>query len=194
MASRKRYQKQKVTIEDENLDRFAGSSDEEDGEEMKDLGERDAENEDESVADADENSLSSGSEDSAPSVDEELYDPSAKMANMMARILGTSNRAASSSVILSKTTTPLQRMQTEEKEESRALKKKRQANRERNLSSLHIPLSVATTNTVEDGRLSVTNELEQERFHRRVATRGVVALFNAISQHQKSTEVSDFLT
>jgi hypothetical protein len=62
------------------------------------------------------------------------------------------------------------------------------------LKSLHIPLSVATTNTVEDGRLSVTNELEQERFHRRVATRGVVALFNAISQHQKSTEVSAFLT
>ena len=115
---------------------------------------------------------------------------SAKMANAMARILGTSTTTGTSSVVLAKTTTPLQKMQKKEKDELKALKEKRQANRERNLTALHIPLSVATTNTIDDGgKLSVAQELEQERFHRRVATRGVVALFNAITTHQKSTEV-----
>ena len=59
------------------------------------------------------------------------------------------------------------------------------------------PLSVATTVNIVDSKSdaikkdgnsklsSITEELEQERLHRRVATRGVVALFNAISQHQK---------
>jgi hypothetical protein len=113
-------------------------------------------------------------------------DPASKMANAMAKILGTA--APQQSVILGKTKTPLQKMQQKEKEEEHQMKEKRQANRERNLAALHIPLSVATTNTIEDdGKLSVTQELEQERLHRRVATRGVVALFNAISQHQKGT-------
>lgn len=113
-------------------------------------------------------------------------DPASKMANAMAKILGTA--APQQSVILGKTKTPLQRMQQKEKEEEHQMKEKRQANRERNLSALHIPLSVATTNTIEnEGQLSVSQELEQERLHRRVATRGVVALFNAISQHQKGT-------
>merc|ERR1712146_169595 len=80
-------------------------------------------------------------------------------------------------------------MQQEEKVKWKALKEKRQANRERNLSALHIPLSVATASVIKDGRHPVTRELQQERFHRRVATRGVVALFNAISNHQKSKEL-----
>lgn len=114
-------------------------------------------------------------------------DPGQKMAGVMARILGTSTIASrASSVVLAKTTTPLQRLQQKEKEKLHIVKLKHQANRERNLSALHIPLSVATSINIDEGRISITKELEQERFHRRVATRGVVALFNAISQHQNS--------
>jgi hypothetical protein len=209
MARRKRSQKQEVAVEDEDLDRFAGSSDEEDEdiEKTRDSTEHDAGDEEEDL-DKEEENLHASDDDDHPEEDEyptddndkdeedsdsepeEGLDSSAKMSNVMARILGTStNSAATSSVVLAKTTTPLQRMQQKEKEEMKALKEKRQSNRERNLTALHIPLSVATTNTIDDGRLSVSKELERERFHRRVATRGVVALFNAISKHQKSTEV-----
>lgn len=113
------------------------------------------------------------------------------MAGVMAKILGTSTNASrTSSVVLAKTTTPLQRLQRKETEKLQAVKLKRQANRERNLAALHIPLSVATSINIDEGRISITKELEQERFHRRVATRGVVALFNAISQHQNSATAS----
>ena len=77
-------------------------------------------------------------------------------------------------------------LQRKEKEQQTAIKEKRQANRERNLTALHLPLSIATTNTIDSGGLTMSKELEQERIHRRVATRGVVALFNAITQHQRS--------
>ena len=118
-------------------------------------------------------------------------DPGQNMAGVMARILGTSTIASrASSVVLAKTTTPLQRLQQKEKEKLHIVKLKHQANRERNLSALHIPLSVATSINIDEGRISITKELEQERFHRRVATRGVVALFNAISQHQNSAGAS----
>jgi Rrp15p len=118
-------------------------------------------------------------------------DPGQKMAGVMAKILGTSTNASrTSSVVLAKTTTPLQRLQRKETEKLQAVKLKRQANRERNLAALHIPLSVATSINIDEGRISITKELEQERFHRRVATRGVVALFNAISQHQNSATAS----
>eukprot|EP00536_Pseudo-nitzschia_multiseries_P018335 jgi/Psemu1/293447/fgenesh1_pg.2396_\ len=114
------------------------------------------------------------------------------MANAMSKILGSQATSLSKksahppSVVLAKTVTPLQKLQKKEKEQQKAIKEKRRANRERNLTALHLPLSIATSNTVQPGgRLSVAKELEQERFHRRVATRGVVALFNAITQHQK---------
>merc|ERR1712008_643582 len=116
---------------------------------------------------------------------------SAKMSNAMARILGTSNQELrATSVVLSKTTTPLQKMQMKQKEEAKALREKRRDNRERSLTALHIPLSVATTNSIQTGQHSVARELERERLHRRVATRGVVALFNAITQHQQGAESS----
>lgn len=117
--------------------------------------------------------------------------PGQKMAGIMAKILGSSMSGAdSSSAVLAKTTTPLQRLQQKEKEKIKAMKLNREKKRERNLAALHIPLSVATSNTINDGHRTIAKELEQERFHRRVATRGVVALFNAISQHQIVTEVS----
>ena len=116
------------------------------------------------------------------------------MANAMSRILGTESKSKteksppSSSVVLAKTVTPLQKLQQKEKEQQKAMKEKRKANRERNLTALHLPLSIATTNSIDSGgQSSVAKELEQERFHRRVATRGVVALFNAITQHQKNS-------
>jgi hypothetical protein len=187
--------------EEKNLGRFAGSSDEE--EEPKDHIERDVDDNDEDESEGEENVQSSDEE--VPVEDDEYVtddenvvadpEPAEKMANAMARILGTvTNSSATSSSVLAKTVTPLQRLQKKEKEEMKALREKRLAKRERNLTALHIPLSVATTNTIQDGRLSVTKELEQERFHRRVATRGVVALFNAISQHQQSTEVNLYVS
>lgn len=133
-------------------------------------------------------------DDDSSSVEGEEIDPATKMANVMSRILGSTaidtNKKTTqvSSVVLGKTVTPLQKLQQKEKEQRKAMKEKRKANRERNLAALHMPLSIATTNTIQPGgKLSVAKELEQERFHRRVATRGVVALFNAITQHQRTT-------
>lgn len=202
--SKSKAKRKAVEINEEELHRFAGSSDEEEVDEeeqmiterkpsIKDV-EAHADDEGENASNDDDDSIEDD-DDEVQSDEEDLLEPevessSAKMANAMARILGTTTKAANSNIVLSKTTTPLQRMQKKEKEQAKALKEKRQANRERNLTALHIPLSVATTNTIEVGKSSVAQELEQERFHRRVATRGVVALFNAITQHQKATEVS----
>ena len=80
-----------------------------------------------------------------------------------------------------------------EKEKQKELlqKEKRKNNRQRSLTALHLPMTVATSlgrvknAIVSDG---LAQELERERTHRRVATRGVVALFNAISQHQNKPE------
>lgn len=201
-----------VDVEKEDLGRFAGSSDEEEEEpirqqKMNDAGAHadDEDNKDDAGEDSSKqlDKDSDGDDDDLISDDDgEALEPevgpessSAKMSNAMARILGTTThkKSATSSVVLSKTTTPLQRMQMKEKEQAKELREKRRQNRERSLTALHIPLSVATTNTIDTGRNSVAKELEQERFHRRVATRGVVALFNAITQHQKSSEVRLFL-
>jgi len=117
------------------------------------------------------------------------------MAAAMSRILGTGSDRKSTaaaldskkSPVLSKTKTPLQRQAEQEKKEEREMRERRRINREKHLQALHIPLSVATTRgvaTVGAGT-ALSTELEQERLLRRVATRGVVALFNAISQHQR---------
>jgi len=228
-----RGKKRTVTnVEEENLDRFAGSSDEEeedeelmappaptatkldehhdaDEENDTDDEEEDEDKDDESpprdeyVQNEDTNGkalVSAGKDDDdddSSSIEGEEMDAATKMANAMSRILGTNpaysdKKSAPSSVVLAKTVTPLQKLQQKEKAEEKAMKEKRQSNRERNLTALHIPLSIATTNTIEvGGQLSVAKELEQERFHRRVATRGVVALFNAITQHQKTNNTDN---
>lgn len=204
-----------VDVENEDLGRFAGSSDEEDErdvdhDEDDDSVDQEEIQDDEPVkkppnrsrnpkdgheADADK----SDSNDEDSDAEEEKARGTAGMANAMARILGLSKAAAGTqSVILSKTTTPLQRMAEKEKQEDKEIKEKRRANRERNLLALHVPLSVATTGTVvaSDGASGnlLVQELEQERIHRRVATRGVVALFNAISQHQKKVSTPELPT
>lgn len=195
-------------LKNENLDRFAGSSDEEDEEKAMApptpatavIDSRSDSDEDNGGADDEyegrlrSRDVGNDENDDLSSVEGEESDMASKMANVMSRILGsnppknTESDALLSSVVLAKTVTPLQKLQQKEKKELKAMKEKRQANRERNLTALHLPLSIATTNNVDaDGQLSVAKELEQERFHRRVATRGVVALFNAITQHQKNS-------
>lgn len=205
-------------LKNENLDRFAGSSDEDDEEKPmappapltavidKQGGEEGGYDEEEIgnsdiVEDGyyhsdDDGSVGNDVDDDLSSVEGDEPDPASKMANAMGRILGmgkkgkNENVSLSSSVVLAKTVTPLQKLQQKEKDEQKAMKEKRKANRERNLTALHLPLSIATTNKMESGgKLSVAKELEQERFHRRVATRGVVALFNAITQHQKNNTI-----
>jgi len=211
-------------LKNDNLDRFAGSSDEEDEEKPKishapstevidsrsDSDEEDG-NDNDNVSDDEiddevrhggkhlndegrHQNVGNDESDDLSSVEGEESDRGTKMANAMSNILGTSSTtkskkgALSTSVVLAKTVTPLQKLQQKEKEQRKAMKEKRQANRERNLTALHLPLSVATANNIDaGGKLSVAKELEQERFHRRVATRGVVALFNAITQHQRNT-------
>jgi len=187
------------TLGEKDIGRFAGSSDEED-ESDRETNELDANDETGGMGSESEEGDESDGDRSEDDESDQPYvsnyapddtDPQQKMAGVMAKILGTSaSSVKTSSVVLGKTTTPLQRLQRKEKEKIKALKEKRQANRERNLSALHIPLSVATSMQVDEGRLSISKELEQERLYRRVATRGVVALFNAIAQHQHSTEVS----
>jgi hypothetical protein len=213
-----------VDVENEDLGRFAGSSDEEDERDVNDDDhddDHDDNNEDDDSSDQEETKekepvkkppsrskppkdgheadADPGSSDEDSDAEEEKARGTAGMANAMARILGVSKpTAGTQSVILSKTTTPLQRMAEKEKQEDKEVKEKRRANRERNLLALHVPLSVATTGTVvaSDGARGnlLVQELEQERIHRRVATRGVVALFNAIAQHQKKVITPEVTT
>ena len=134
------------------------------------------------------------------------------MANAMARILGgqmmqpedgAPEKKSTKPVILSKTTTPLQRLQQKMKTEEQALRQKRQNRRAENLSAMRLPLAPSAGMSAEklwketkkskrkrdlddDGNdaAAIANEIEGERAHRRIATRGVVALFNAISKHR----------
>ncbi|KAL7479763.1 hypothetical protein ACHAW6_005481 [Cyclotella cf. meneghiniana] len=132
------------------------------------------------------------------------------MADAMTRILGGVSALEPSSsksktpntnnpIVLSKTTTPLQRLQQKIQSEERALRQKRKDRRSENLTAMRLPLAPAggtsekstKRGTSERRRgaadaLAVAREIEAERTHRRIATRGVVALFNAISKHRQA--------
>ena len=138
----------------------------------------------------------------------------AGMANAMARILGgqltmqpektseSASKKGTKPVILSKTTTPLQRLQQKMKTEEQALRQKRHNRRAENLSAMRLPLAPSAGMSAEKlwketekskrkriidddtDAAAIANEIEGERTHRRLATRGVVALFNAISKHR----------
>lgn len=138
----------------------------------------------------------------------------AGMANAMARILGgqltmqpektseSASKKGTKPVVLSKTTTPLQRLQQKMKTEEQALRQKRQNRRAENLSAMRLPLAPSAGMSAEklwketkkskrklnidddNDAAAIANEIEGERTHRRIATRGVVALFNAISKHR----------
>ena len=124
-----------------------------------------------------------------------------KMAFAMSRILGlaspTESQKQQPTPILSKTTTPLQKLQKKEQKRAQDLKLKRQQRRITNLIALHKPLSVATSafrpKADDDGDdtapgNALGKEIEVESMHRRVATRGVVALFNTIAKHQQQQQ------
>jgi hypothetical protein len=131
-----------------------------------------------------------------------------KMAFAMSKILGLAtssdpkgsttlmDKMKSKTPILSKTTTPLQKLLKKEEEEIQAMKLKRKQRRITNLTALHKPLSAATStfraknnkNGGSGGASSLATEIEIESAHRRVATRGVVALFNTIAKHQQQSQ------
>ena len=200
-------------LEAEDLDRFAGSSAEEDSD-NDDVQKHDTSDhsEDEAVAmkqvpedgyEAPADVEDSGDEESdagdkvpATGIDRTNDDSSDEeadgtpkavgLANAMARILGsaTTGTKGTKPMVLSKTTTRIQKQAEQERERIKVMKEKRQQNRERELQAVHIPLSVATSSQITNVSKTLIRELEMERLHRRVATRGVVALFNAIAQHQ----------
>lgn len=105
------------------------------------------------------------------------------MAEAMSSILGLSsykekeNYFTEKSVILSKTITPLQRLHKQKNKQKSTFRNKETHKHQSHLSNMQLPFSTTNGN-------NVTKELELERIHKRVATRGVVALFNAITQHQ----------
>lgn len=203
MAKNKSKNKRKAVAqepEEADLGRFAGSSGEEDNDEdeveeeevaMKEA-DLEMEEDEHDVVEKDEEAEEPDEEEAEEEEDDdEVREAASGMANAMARILGTTtsrNKSTPSSVVLSKTTTPLQRQAAQEKVRMKQMREKRRANRERNLTALHMPLSVATSRTTDGGTSGLVQELEMERTHRRVATRGVVALFNAISQHQQQAK------
>ncbi|KAL3790261.1 hypothetical protein ACHAWO_001336 [Cyclotella atomus] len=130
----------------------------------------------------------------------------AGMSNAMARILGGAallepKKTTNTNVVLSKTTTPLQRLQQKIKSEDAALRQKRRDRRSENLSAMRLPLAptagmsadklkkqrknaTQSENELAANAKDIAAEIESERTHRRIATRGVVALFNAISKHR----------
>mmetsp|Transcript_26191 Transcript_26191/g.38729 ORF Transcript_26191/g.38729 Transcript_26191/m.38729 type:complete len:169 (+) Transcript_26191:51-557(+) len=138
MAKKKGRSKRKdpPVVEDQNLERFAGSSDEEDEDTMP-AGDKKSSD----VESSRSEDMDSDLEEKGPSIDilrekpdqqleeveevekvEEVEEdaddgnaPISGMANAMARILGTQVKHSSASAVLAKTVTPLQRMAKEEK-------------------------------------------------------------------------------
>jgi len=180
-GKRKRKAQQPVEIDPEDLKRFAGSSDEGDSDQEESEVEQNGPQEAVDSED-DQPQQMAAPDDSDSEKEEEAMNRQAGMTNAMARILGSRTDEKKQTVVLSKTTTPMQRAAAEEKQKLKELKEKRKLNRERKSSALYKPLSGAMSDVGGD----VAQEIEQERMHKRVATRGVVALFNAISQHQKT--------
>jgi len=207
MVKHHKKKKQKISKKKEepqtgDLNRFAGSSEEESDHEIepkvtktkrkiddvpveenenkkikKEIeSKQDEKDEDISSDDDDDNEEVISSDSSTSESSESEEEPIAKdegMANVMSRILYNHNNAnPAKTTILSKTTTPLQKKLLETKKEESRIKARRKQLRKEHLSFVHIP------------QINNVDEIQQEREHRRVATRGVVALFNAISKHQ----------
>lgn len=227
MAGKKRHQKKKSPaavsdeIDEQDLDRFAGSSDEDEETSNQPTGAKQQSPSTQPTKDDDDDGddKDKGKEnDEYDSEDDDFdhYDKQqlvvrqkqhgpAGMADAMAKILGltaagskpSATTTSTTPVVLSKTVTPLQKQLLQEKEAAKkALVEKRRRGMPGThpLPALHLPLSVATSTVAslmatQSSRSSgVAKELEQERIHRRVATRGVVALFNAVAQHQQQSK------
>jgi len=121
------------------------------------------------------------------------------MSNAMAKILGMNipsekkknKQNPPKSAILSKTKTKLQKQQEMEKKALQTLRQKRKLRRAEHLTSLHIPVgnmvgAPIKSSSTDSHNISQWEEITSERSYRRIATRGVVALFNAISKHQQA--------
>mmetsp|Transcript_10368 Transcript_10368/g.20628 ORF Transcript_10368/g.20628 Transcript_10368/m.20628 type:complete len:387 (+) Transcript_10368:95-1255(+) len=201
-----------IEVDEEDLERFAGSSDEEAGDFSENSDEEGSEDEgygaisrdgeekglkeevgglddvgadgddDDSDADAEDGDTEASIGDGDGDDEEEEVDDGPQrpmgMAGAMSRILesasAVSQRTGKKTVILSKTKTKEQKAIEAEEKDRRALKKKRQERRKKNLSVMFVP----GKGTAEP------KAIEAERALRRIATRGVVALFNAIAAHQ----------
>jgi len=175
-----------VPMKQQHEDRDDDSSDD-GGEKAKSILEEEPQDDEYALAVGDDEQDSSSDEDEQGG-EVEARKASMGMSNAMSRILGiSSNRNDSNKpIVLSKTVTPLQKQAAKEKEELKQAQEKRRLNKERKeLVALHMPLSVATTANRLSVGADIARELDQEKTHRRVATRGVVALFNAIAQHQQ---------
>jgi hypothetical protein len=178
----------------------------------KSLGEEDkeeqeyitSEDEDSSQTAEEEDDEDSGTEQRNSADEEDLLIPTTEttkaqnMARAIARILGEStfgnHGQPNKAVILSKTRTKIQKMQSEAREEKKTLILKRSERKQINLSSMYIPPPIHSNSNGNKGYSSaasspkkaiVAQELQNDRTYRRIATRGVVALFNAIAQHQR---------
>ncbi len=119
------------------------------------------------------------------------------MARAMARLLGASSSADNEQdkvVVLSKTITKIQKLQSEARMEQSSLSLKQSERKQINLSSMYIPPPIRHNNKISSKATASTNkalvaqEVQNDRIYRRIATRGVVALFNAISQHQREQQ------
>ena len=175
-----------IDIADADADEYEGGNESESDE---------ADNDDE---DNDDQEIHDNEEDEEA---ESQFQITTGMANAMNRILSApikskvaTTEGTPATVVLSKTKTPLQIQAEKEKKIQETLKESRRVKRERQIKALHVPLTVATNSFAALNRnanatsSSLTRELEMERTHRRVATRGIVALFNAISHHQVKPE------
>lgn len=106
------------------------------------------------------------------------------MAKAMSRILGIPEEK-DKVVVLSKTVTKIQKIQSENRLEQTSLSRKRSERKQINLACMYIPSRI-NNNSNKQTTLDA-QEVQKDRVYRRIATRGVVALFNAISQHQQQT-------
>lgn len=149
-------------------------------------------------------------QNSSEDLDDDGEEKATGMASAMAKILGRgggctknssqktklppSGKADGVAVVLSRTKTPLQKQLEKEKANEKQQKEKRKVNKlGREPEAYHVPLNptvpasaVVRTGggATESNKVSASEELEKERLNRRIATRGVVALFNAIARHQ----------
>ena len=165
-----------------NIDRFAGSSEEDDDDEQNEDEEGEADHDD-STREASKNldddpDAVSDEESNNDSDDDDPVVIQTGMASVMQRLLSSRPAAGASTAVLSKTKTKLQVQAAQALNAEKDLQQRKKANREKKLVAMHIPLTGD----------KITEEVERERTHKRIATKGVVALFNAITQHQQPKE------
>jgi hypothetical protein len=186
-------------VEERDMNEFAGSSDDDSDTNANEEANHDSDDDvsvDGSASTVPlDNDSDSGSADGDGDGDEEggvsevVIDGSSSngLSSAISRILSSSTKtlskqsASKKSLVLSKTVTKHQKALKEEDDKVKGAGKARSLKRSANLSSMYIPTLTSSSSTH-------TKVLTRERDLRRVATRGVVALFNAIATHQHSAK------